>query len=309
MLGFTIQTLTQPFATTVFRRHRQRVRELLDDLDVALPFPATRRELLGSYTTLVAGLGRQLRFHSQVLADFFTLGGLLLPRLSGLSKPGFTRRTTAAQFNHLLGWYGIDRPQVERRLRRPGLRTARGAEFVYELFSTCYEILTLLLLPGRKDERTCFVIMPFSEPFPTYYAEFYRPALRQAGYQPVRAWEGISDERYLFMLQVLMSFCGAALADVSSVGDTRLPNLNVIHEVGLAQVILRHVALIRAHRPVRLPSNFGGTLMGQYYPGGDGWPDEQARDLARQLPMYFSGRPPADFRWLRRRARRDGTMI
>ena len=101
-----------------------------------------------------------------------------------------------------------------------------------------------------------------------------------------------------------MSFCDAALADVSSTGRARTPNANVIHEVGLAQGILHRVAFIRRKGSQNMPSNLGGVMVAEYDPGSPRWPREYVRGISRLAPLFFTGRPPSDYGWLRRRGLR-----
>ena len=308
MLGFTLVLLRRSFARPVFRKQRARLAELIDDLGLSLKLGTSPAALERSYPTLIATLESRLKTMSRVMFDFFRFGQLLLPRIVGLGKGTRAGRRSRAEFEAILDQYGIDRVQVGRRMRHRALRETRGREFVHQLVSDCYEILTIAVIGAQKDPTACFVIMPFARPFPSYYARLYRPALRRAGYRPVRAWVGISDEKYVFMVQVLMSLCGSALADVSAVGRSHLPNLNVLHEIGMAQVMLRRVALIHTDRRVNMPSNFGGIMMAEYYPGGSGWPGEQARSLARLIRLFHTGRQPSDDRWLRARERRHGLI-
>jgi hypothetical protein len=308
MLGFTLELLRQRFTRPIFRQQRDRLQELIDDLGLHVELPASQMQLVQSHQTLMAALAPQLKMMSHILLDFFTLGRLLLPRIAGYGRGTRAGRRIREEFAAIVDRYEIDRAQIERGMRRRALRQTRSHEFVYELVSNCYEILTIALIGAPKDERACFVIMPFGRPFPSYYARLYRPALRRAGYRPIRAWVGVTDERYLIMVQVLMSLCGAALADVSPVGRSHAPNLNVVHEVGMAQAMIRRVAMIRRDGPVNMPSNFGGILMGVYDPRGSGWPDEQVQDLARLIPLFHTGRQPSNYQWLRARERRNGRM-
>ena len=86
---------------------------------------------------------------------------------------------------------------------------------IYKLVSRAYDLAGMPISYAQKEDKTCFVIMPFAAPFRDYYFALYAPALRLAGYEPIRAWEGVSNERYLRMLFELIHRCGAALADLS----------------------------------------------------------------------------------------------
>ena len=87
-------------------------------------------------------------------------------------------------------------------------------------------------------KQTCFVLMPFSEPFNRYYSAILRPAAESAGFRSVRAddlfgpanlirdiWEGIKKAKCL-------------IAELTS------RNPNVMYELGLAHVLQKPVVLI-----------------------------------------------------------------
>jgi hypothetical protein len=89
-----------------------------------------------------------------------------------------------------------------------------------------------------REIRTCFVLMPFKEPFNTYYREVYVPAIESAQLKPVRVddlfragpivkeiWESIVKAQML-------------LADLTD------RNANVFYELGLAHAVGRPVILM-----------------------------------------------------------------
>jgi hypothetical protein len=99
---------------------------------------------------------------------------------------------------------------------------------------------------ARTDERTCFAIMPISDPqdyedghFQHVYRDIIIPACMKAGFKPVRADE--IKESNLIQLDILERFLDAdmAICDLSS------RNPNVLFELALRQAFDRPVALIQ----------------------------------------------------------------
>jgi len=90
--------------------------------------------------------------------------------------------------------------------------------------------------------ETCFVMMPFGPPLARYYEMLYKPAIKKAGLQPVRAdaeifgtgkimdqvWAGIRRAKVL-------------LAELTS------RNPNVFYELGLAHALQKPVVLVSAN--------------------------------------------------------------
>lgn len=89
-----------------------------------------------------------------------------------------------------------------------------------------------------EAKKTCFVMMPFSEPINSYYASIYVPAILDAGLTPVRAddlfrpspivsdlWQMIQESDVLF-------------------GELTTKNANVFYELGLAHAIGKPVVMV-----------------------------------------------------------------
>ena len=92
----------------------------------------------------------------------------------------------------------------------------------------------------RKFLDTCFVMMPFGEWFDLYYQEIYVPAIKEAGFEPVRADELFSTGSVVEQIWEQISKSKVLLADLSG------KNPNVFYELGLAHA---------AHKPVVFTSS------------------------------------------------------
>jgi hypothetical protein len=92
----------------------------------------------------------------------------------------------------------------------------------------------------REFLDTCFVMMPFGDWFNTYYVEVYSPAIREAGYEPVR-----SDE--LFRVGSVVEQIWQQIQKASVlVADLTGKNPNVFYELGLAHAASKPVVLLAA---------------------------------------------------------------
>lgn len=92
----------------------------------------------------------------------------------------------------------------------------------------------------------CFVIMPISDPdgyklghFKRVYEDIFKPAIRNAGFEPIRADDVI--ETNLIQLDLLQKLidCPMALCDLSN------QNPNVLFELGLRQAFDKPVVLVQ----------------------------------------------------------------
>lgn len=90
----------------------------------------------------------------------------------------------------------------------------------------------------REFLDTCFVIMPFGEWFDRYYEEIYVPAIKDAGYEPVRADSLFSTGSVMEQIwdQILKS--KLLLADLTG------KNPNVFYELGLSHAKGKPVVFI-----------------------------------------------------------------
>lgn len=91
-----------------------------------------------------------------------------------------------------------------------------------------------LSMPERRSEGvrefldTCFVMMPFGQWFDLYYKEIYIPAIKEAGFEPVRADEIFSSGSVVEQIWEQIDKAKVLLADLTG------KNPNVFYELGLA---------------------------------------------------------------------------
>lgn len=87
----------------------------------------------------------------------------------------------------------------------------------------------------REFLETCFVMMPFGSWFDTYYQDIYVPAIRDAGFEPVRADELFSTGSVVEQIWEQIEKSSVLLADLTD------KNANVFYELGLAHAARKPV--------------------------------------------------------------------
>ena len=281
MLGFITNLLLLDFAKPGYRIHKGRINEVLADFGLEMRLPARHAQFLAD-KELRRSLAVELKTIGNLVTDFYAFG---TSAFYALVEPARSRlgRSARGALVEICSEYGLDAEVVKFMVRGDWARSLTGNDLIHELVSRAYDIAGMPVRYARKEERTCFVIMPFAQPFHDYYGVLYAPALRLAGYEPLRAWEGVTNERYLRMLFELIHRCGAGLADLSPPEGSRTPNLNVIHEIGMNMAAGNVTYLIRQPGRLALPSNFIGLPMTTYHPQSPDWPQGQAKQISRVL--------------------------
>jgi hypothetical protein len=92
----------------------------------------------------------------------------------------------------------------------------------------------------RQFLDTCFVMMPFGSWFDRYYKEIYVPAIREAGFEPVRADELFSAGSVVEQIWEQIDKAIVLLADLTD------KNPNVFYELGLAHAARKPVVFTSA---------------------------------------------------------------
>lgn len=87
----------------------------------------------------------------------------------------------------------------------------------------------------RAYLETCFVMMPFGNWFDRYYQDIYVPAIREAGFEPVRADELFSSGSVVEQIWEQIKKARLLLADLTD------RNANVFYELGLAHAAKKPV--------------------------------------------------------------------
>ncbi|MCX6599960.1 MAG: hypothetical protein NT025_00130, partial [bacterium] len=90
----------------------------------------------------------------------------------------------------------------------------------------------------REYLDSCFVMMPFGGWFDTYYQDVYVPAIKEAGFEPVRADELFSSGGVVEQIWEQIRKAKLLIADLTG------KNANVFYELGLAHAARKPVVFI-----------------------------------------------------------------
>jgi hypothetical protein len=92
----------------------------------------------------------------------------------------------------------------------------------------------------REFLDTCFVMMPFGAWFDRYYLDIYAPAIKEAGFEPIRADELFTTGSVVEQIWEQIQKAKVLLADLSG------KNANVFYEPGLAHAAKKPVVFTSA---------------------------------------------------------------
>jgi len=283
MLGFFLLLCALDVPDVTYAAHRARMNEVLRELEVDEELPAEHEAYVANFTSLARDVFAKLKRRSKEVADFFVFGVHSMYLLAGVDDAGVEFGVRRKDFDAVIDRYALDRTAI-LEVASPGWDAGRIDEPLWtELVGKYYQLAVVALWPLSKQENTWFVIMPFADPFGGRYLSFYREIVTRAGYTPIRAWVGLTNELYLRLLATLISRCGAALADVSAQAGSETPNLNVLHEIGLNMGLENSTFIIRDERPVVLPSNFTGLKITQYDSSVPEFPVAMAAAIVERL--------------------------
>lgn len=156
------------------------------------------------------------------------------------------------------------------------------------LHSAGLSFLSAILSPLEPCPHTTFVAMPFAAPHDTYFSTFYQPMLARLGRSAIRAWGGLASEDYQRLVHVLIGKSQGVLADLTT------QNINVIHEVGLAEGMGKPVALITAIDDAMPPSNIADLAIIKYDRSEPGWEAQAIQTCATMIALSQVAIDPAN---------------
>jgi len=249
-LGAFLASMRDPYTARRYREFRRRVLDFLDEIGVEAAIPASQRAFATVAEDMLTAVLAQVRPISPVLHDFVGLGAMAVMHASSMAfvTPD-QARILRARWVPVLDRHGVPGSAYDEWLAT--LPSGQGIVTADQVLTPAALLLALSLETVKPDNDTCFVAMPFQQPYLGHFNELYRPALARIGFQAVRAWGGLSSEEYYLSLLTLISRSGAMLAELG----TRNPN--VINEIGIAHGTLRPVFLVCRAPAARVPSNIG----------------------------------------------------
>ncbi len=258
---------------------RQRMQEFLQEIGADERLPSSHARYVANYPQIAARVLALVHARSQDLYESTGIGAMAALHAGGASlvTPAL-RATLRKRWIPVFERHGVS-GQAYDTFVRSLRRDARSLDAA-RLLSHAFALLPELLQPLSAEADTAFVAMPFRPRFIRYFREYYGPALRRAGYRPLRCWGGITSEEYYPFIGPLIVRCGAVLAELS----TR--NLNVLNEIGLAHGCNRPVVMVQEMRQPDPPSNLAELSIlrydEQHWPG----PQHDVERLARFIALH-----------------------
>ena len=279
-LGAFVGGGRQALAAPRYGAIRRRVHEFLDEIGIDLRFPARQPTFAARYPSLVGTMMSELRSRDAEMHACFGIGqmaALLAGGYAGTTPP--MRAKLRDRWQPELQRLGLGPDAFERFVGRLD-ETARGRDAV-AMISQVYLLLADLLQPLPAEPDTCFVAMPFRQPYAGQFCRWYRPALARAGFRAIRAWGGLTDEEYYPFIAPLIARCAAVLADLSA------RNLNVANEVGLAHGANCPTFLVIRADAGPPPSNLADLLILRYDRKLPGWPENDIDRLSEFVDLHW----------------------
>jgi len=308
MLGYLLFLLRFEFAHERFPVYRRRLHQILDGISAGVALPETQEEFARDFSTLYERVlhaliekdegANEALFRPFALACGFLAVAMKMPN-----------QTDEGMLRAILEEYEIPYSLLERHaaaVPEIGDETA-----IDTIMTPALAFLRDLILPLAAESDTCFVAMPFSQPYDDRYPAVYQPMMRRVGYRTLRAWGGLSTEFHVDLLLTLIDKSGALLAELSGL------NPNVVLELGYAygreKVVL---PMADAASPIQLANLYGLAILPydsskadwerELDEGGMGWYILRAMvDVAKDGPAEDVRNPPrASAKQKKRRAER-----
>ncbi|MBI9090630.1 MAG: hypothetical protein JEZ12_15545 [Desulfobacterium sp.] len=225
MLGIFMFLNRFEFARDLFCVFQKRMQQFLNEIDANFQLPTSHELFRDKFTDLYSAVLHVLteKENGRNIGLFqpFTLGFGFLAK--ALDMPN---QTDEAMLKSFMTESSLDPAliqeyagQVPRDLGRISLDDVMNPALIF---------LQQLILPLEVETDTCFVAMPFSEPFNRFFPAIYQPLLEKNGFRSIRAWGGLSNEFHLDLLLTLIDKSGCVLAETTGL------NSNVIFEMGYA---------------------------------------------------------------------------
>ena len=223
MLGFFLFLCRFEFARERFPIFRKRMQQFLDGIAADVIVPETHDEFTEGWMPLYEQL-----IYAMTEKD----GGVNLPLFRPFALgTGFLAVALEMPNQTDVGMLNAIMDELELPMSLLEDHAAAVPEIgehtsIDDVMSPALAFLRDLLLPLDPEPDTCFVAMPFSEPFEQQYADAYRPMMLNVGYRTLRAWGGLAAEFHVDLLLTLIDKSGALLAELTGL------NPNVVLELG-----------------------------------------------------------------------------
>jgi hypothetical protein len=160
------------------------------------------------------------------LADYYRLGLATFRRVVLPERPEAADDQREAE--ELLQRLGHPPAFFAAMLDESGRRDASDDRTWQDMMTDCLYLARDMVANLGEESDTCFVALPFCEPYEQRYLNFYRNVAAQMSQRAIRAWGGLGQEEHQELLLALIAKSGALLGEVTE------PNVNVALEIGFA---------------------------------------------------------------------------
>lgn len=130
--------------------------------------------------------------------------------------------------------------------------------------------------PGREFLDTCFVLMPFGGWYDRYYEEIYRPAIKDAGFEPFRADDLFNTGSVVEQIWEQVNKSKVLLAELTG------KNPNVFYELGLSHASCKPVVFVTGALN-DVPFDLRHLRHITYDVNEPGWSDRLRKDIGQYL--------------------------
>ncbi|NNK92899.1 MAG: hypothetical protein HKP41_00970 [Desulfobacterales bacterium] len=281
MLGYFLSGAMAQYARRHYPVLQQRMNQFLEELGALPLLPPTPIDY-AAQGRLIEEVLFMVRMQSEKVADFALLTCLAFQHVI---QRGIDDKVATQSRELALDWmatYKIPSEALDK-FAATVVPEKDGWISADQLHSAGLVFIRDLLKPLRTARNTAFVAMPFAQPFDSYFVKFYTPLLKDLNYTTIRAWGGLSHENYQEIVHTLIRKSGIVLADLTST------NLNVIHEVGLAEGMGKTVFLIAAKDETIPPSNLGDLAIVTYDRSSEGWEERETLECSTVLALAKAG--------------------
>lgn len=262
MLGYFLSGAPAYYAKSHYNILRKRMNHFLEEIGLLPIIPP--KFSYEAQPQLMKEVIFMIRTNSEIIADFVYLSSVAF---QSVILRGVDIETAEDCKNLALKWmakYDIE-PEILEHFSAAIIPKKQGRFSADAIHTAGLEFLRAILEPLRTDKHIAFVAMPFSSPFDEYFPKFYKPLLAELNYNAIRAWGGLSFENYQQIIGTLIRKSEVLLADLTT------HNVNVIHEIGLAEGMGKTVFIIAAKDEKIIPSNLMDLAIVRYDRSKKNW--------------------------------------
>ena len=286
MLGFFLFASIFKFAAKVYPFYRSRMQQFLDETESGIKLPKSQLTFIKNFSALEGSILEVLmQKHKEGAPDLLT-SFLLGYEFCRLKISGDDpEKGRAAILREILENFRLDPSLIEKYGAEVKLDSGRVN--ANDLMTPALGLLRETILPLDVEPDTCFVAMPFSEPFESYYSTIYRPLLEKHGVRAIRAWGGVANEVHTHMMFTLIDKSEWFLAELTGT------NLNVVLELGYAWGRDKKVLSIIDVSKSKHFANLRDHMSIPYDSSAEGWVDDvlngAGKNLMKACVMVLSG--------------------